>query len=37
MTVEVSHQIATEIELTLRKRFGEGTHVIVHIEPFRNI
>lgn len=37
MTVELSHQIATEIELTIRKRFGERTHVIVHIEPFQNI
>jgi cation diffusion facilitator family transporter len=36
MTVELSHQIATEIEITIRKRFGERTHVIVHVEPFRN-
>lgn len=36
MTVEISHQIATEIETTIRKRFGEGTHVIVHVEPFAN-
>ncbi|WP_016777197.1 cation diffusion facilitator family transporter [Anaerophaga thermohalophila] len=36
MTVELSHQIATEIEIAVRKRFGERTHVIVHIEPFRN-
>lgn len=35
MTVELSHQIATEIEITIRKRFGERTHIIVHIEPFR--
>ena len=35
MTVELSHQIATEIEITIRKRCGERTHVIVHIEPFR--
>jgi divalent metal cation (Fe/Co/Zn/Cd) transporter len=34
MTVEVSHQIATEVEIAIRKRFGERTHVIVHIEPF---
>ncbi len=37
MTVEISHQIATEIEITVRKRFGERTHVIVHIEPFRMV
>lgn len=34
MTVEFSHQIATEVEKTVRKRFGESTHVIVHVEPF---
>jgi cation diffusion facilitator family transporter len=34
MTVEVSHDIATEIEIAIRKRFGESTHVIVHIEPY---
>ena len=36
MTVELSHKIATEIEITVRKRFGERSHVIVHVEPFRN-
>lgn len=36
MTVEVSHQIATEIEVTIRQRFGERSHVIVHVEPFTN-
>lgn len=35
MTVEFSHQIATEIEISLRKKFGERTHVIVHVEPYR--
>ncbi len=35
MTVELSHQIATEIEITVRKRFGERTHIIVHVEPYR--
>jgi cation diffusion facilitator family transporter len=35
MSVELSHQIATGIEITIRKRFGERTHIIVHIEPFR--
>lgn len=33
MTVEIAHQIATEIENTLRYRFGKKTHVIIHIEP----
>ncbi|KAF5060902.1 putative cation efflux system protein [anaerobic digester metagenome] len=36
MTVEASHQIATEIEITIRQRFGERAHVIVHVEPYRN-
>lgn len=35
MTVEISHQIATVIEVSLRKKFGEHTHVIVHVEPYR--
>lgn len=35
MTVEISHQIATDIEVSIRKKFGEGTHVIVHVEPFK--
>lgn len=33
LTVEVSHQTATNIENALRERFGANTHVIVHIEP----
>jgi cation diffusion facilitator family transporter len=36
LTVEVSHQITTEIELTIRLRYGKRTHVIVHVEPYRN-
>ena len=35
LTVEVSHQMATDIENTLRAKFGANTHVIVHIEPFK--
>lgn len=35
MTVELSHEIATEIEIEVRKRFGERSHVIVHVEPFK--
>jgi cation diffusion facilitator family transporter len=37
MTVELSHQIASEIEITVRENFGKRTHVIVHIEPYLNI
>jgi divalent metal cation (Fe/Co/Zn/Cd) transporter len=36
LTIEVSHQITTEIELTIRLRYGKRTHVIVHVEPYRN-
>lgn len=35
MTVELSHQIASEIEHTIRGKFGEHTHVIVHVEPYK--
>lgn len=35
LTVEISHQIATETEKRIRKRFGDRTHVIVHVEPFK--
>lgn len=34
LTVEASHQIATEIEIAIRLKFGERTHAIVHVEPF---
>lgn len=34
LTVEVSHQIATEIETTIREKFGNRAHVIVHVEPY---
>ncbi|HOJ64206.1 MAG TPA: cation diffusion facilitator family transporter [Spirochaetota bacterium] len=34
MTVESSHNIATKIETNIREKYGENTHVAVHIEPF---
>ena len=34
LSVEASHEIATQVEMALRKRYGEHTHVGVHIEPF---
>jgi len=34
LTVEESHNIATAVENALRERFGNQTHVGVHIEPF---
>lgn len=36
MTVETSHDIATNIENLLRNKYGAKTHTIVHIEPYRN-
>lgn len=34
LTVEASHRIATAVEDALRRRFGNQTHVGIHIEPF---
>lgn len=34
LSVEESHQIATNIENALRKQYGQQTHIGVHIEPF---
>lgn len=34
LTVEESHEIATQIENSLRKKYGRQTHVGVHIEPY---
>jgi cation diffusion facilitator family transporter len=34
LTVEVSHNIATEIENKLKRKFGENSHIGIHIEPF---
>ena len=34
LTVEASHHIATAVEDALRERFGNQTHVGIHIEPF---
>lgn len=34
LTVEASHNIATEIEILLRDKFGEQTHIGIHIEPY---
>lgn len=35
MTVFESHEISRDIEYALRKRFGEGTAVAIHIEPLK--
>lgn len=34
MSVESSHNIATRIENNLREKYGNNTHIAVHIEPF---
>jgi cation diffusion facilitator family transporter len=34
LSVEASHDIATNIEEALRKKYGIHTHIGVHIEPF---
>lgn len=33
LTVESSHQIATDLESLIRKKFGRQTHVGIHVEP----
>ena len=35
MTLYESHVHATEIECKLRTRFGEGTHIGLHVEPLK--
>ena len=34
LTVESSHQIASQIEKSLRERFGDQSHIGIHIEPY---
>jgi len=34
LSVESSHQIATEIENAIRAKFGNDSHIGVHIEPY---
>jgi cation diffusion facilitator family transporter len=34
LTVEASHQIATEIEKSMRDKFGNQSHVGIHVEPY---
>ena len=33
MSLKASHDIATEIERRLKERYGEETHVAIHVEP----
>ena len=37
MTVEQSHVITVGIENRLRERFGDGTQVIIHVEPLKGV
>ncbi len=37
LTVESSHQIATQIEKSLRAKLGNQSHIGIHIEPFYEI
>ncbi|MDD2411679.1 MAG: cation diffusion facilitator family transporter [Dysgonamonadaceae bacterium] len=34
LTVELSHQIATQIEKSLRYKFGNQSHIGIHVEPY---
>ena len=34
LSLKTTHDKATEIEQRLKERYGEGTHVAVHVEPF---
>ncbi len=34
LSVEQSHNIATQIEIALREQFGSDTHTGIHIEPY---
>ncbi len=34
LSVESSHQIATEIEKSMRKKFGNQSHIGIHVEPY---
>lgn len=34
LSVEVSHNIATDVELSLKRHFGYDTHIGVHVEPY---
>ena len=35
MTVKEAHYINTEIENKLRRKYGSGTHIAIHTEPFK--
>lgn len=37
ITLEEAHHHATEIEHRLRTEYGRGTHIMLHLEPVKNI
>lgn len=37
MSVRESHQLTVSIEHRLRERFGEGTMVVIHVEPLKEL
>ncbi|MGV8964569.1 MAG: cation diffusion facilitator family transporter [Candidatus Saccharimonadaceae bacterium] len=37
LTVESSHQIATEVEKSLREKLGNQSHIGIHVEPYYGI
>lgn len=37
LTVESSHQIATQVEKSLRGKLGSQSHIGIHIEPFYDV
>ena len=36
-TLEQAHEKASEVERRFRERFGAQSHIIIHMEPFKNV
>ena len=36
LSVELSHEIATEIENSIRDKYGKQSHIGIHVEPYKN-
>ncbi len=36
LSVELSHEIATEIENSIRNKYGKQSHIGIHVEPYKN-
>ncbi len=37
LTVSKAHQITDRVEALLREKYGEETHVVIHVEPYHGI